>query len=465
MSAVPHRDAGADERLRRAFQHFAERTLDEDAFVYAVLCARLGGLPEAWPTHQHALARRLSCASDGSGDASHARTIAPPKSANRAPSAPDPRIDRLLDLAALASRGNPPPNLIFGAVHELLLHPADEPDDTASRAALGEFYATVAGPEAAAARARELIGDDARGAARREALFGAFADFCRVHEMAIADRIRARRVQTNEVGRCPILLSGFGYVAQVFNALPLFLVEVGASAGLNLRFDHYAYTFSDGRQFGPRPSAVDRVGSDPASTPPASPPPTLRTEVRLQPDAAPPTPTSAAGLPHVAGRIGIDLNPIDVHDDGSMHWLEGLVWPEHVGRLQMLRTAIDIARRHPVEIVAGDAISCLAETVQRIPETAKIEGVSRRLIPCIFHSYTTYQMRSADRERFADLLDRLGRQHRNLACISLEWLGTGDYPRLECTIWKQGRRQDVVLAERCHHHGRWIDWTWRGHAT
>jgi hypothetical protein len=47
-----------------------------------------------------------------------------------------------------------------------------------------------------------------------------------------------RPVQTNEVARCAALLGGFLAVADA-TRLPLRLLELGASAGLHLRFDRY----------------------------------------------------------------------------------------------------------------------------------------------------------------------------------------------------------------------------------
>ena len=71
------------------------------------------------------------------------------------------------------------------------------------------------------------------------------------------DEVRALSafpVQTNEVGRCAALIGGFLRIAHD-TGKPLRLLEVGSSAGLNLRWDRYRYESPTG-SWGPGDSAV-----------------------------------------------------------------------------------------------------------------------------------------------------------------------------------------------------------------
>src|SRR6185503_14555618 len=81
----------------------------------------------------------------------------------------------------------------------------------------------------------------------------AFRDVVAAERAALAELV-THPVQTNEVGRCAALLGGFVAVARE-TGLPLALREIGTSAGLNLRWDHFAYETRGGR-FGDAVSPV-----------------------------------------------------------------------------------------------------------------------------------------------------------------------------------------------------------------
>src|SRR5436309_1143447 len=104
----------------------------------------------------------------------------------------------------------------------------------------------------------------------------AFRGFVLDHAREVLDLMRARRTQTNEVGRCAVLLPALAALPQ-----PLALLEVGASAGLCLFPDRYAYRYGD-----------HLVGSGA---------PVLECAAT---GMAPP-----ARVPDVVWRAGLDLNP------------------------------------------------------------------------------------------------------------------------------------------------------------
>ena len=126
----------------------------------------------------------------------------------------------------------------------------------------------------------------------------------------------ARSTQTNEPGRCAALLPVLAGLPE-----PLALLEVGASAGLCLLPDFYAYDYG-GALVAPE---VQRLTS-----------PVFTCAI----NAATPVPTRP---PRVVWRAGLDLNPVDLADPAEVAWLEALVWPEQTDRLARLRAAIMIA--------------------------------------------------------------------------------------------------------------------------
>jgi hypothetical protein len=186
----------------------------------------------------------------------------------------------------------------------------------------------------------------------------AFHHFVVTNWPAVEAQMRTRATQTNEAGRCAILLPVLAALPQ-----PLALLDVGASAGLCLYPDRYGYRYGD-----------HRVGAggpllDCAATGMALP----------------------AARPEVAWRAGLDLNPLDVTDPADFAWLEALIWPEHAHRRARLRAAAALAAAEPPLLVRGDLADDLPALAAQAPAGATL---------VVFHTSMMYQVPAPRREAF-----------------------------------------------------------------
>jgi hypothetical protein len=310
----------------------------------------------------------------------------------------------LLTIAAHARSGQQAPNLLLAAVHYLLLRGADH--------ALGAFYPSVTH------RAAVPPGDP----------MPAFRSFCQDQRAAIIALVSTRMVQTNEPRRCTVLLPAFATVGRLAAGTPLALIEIGASAGLNLLFDRYGYDYGAGRSAG-----------DPRSP--------VRLACALRGGGLP---SIQAGMPSVAARLGIDLNPIDAADPQATLWLRALVWPEHAERAALLQHALALAQREPPALMAGDALALLPQAVANMPADTTL---------CVFHTATLAHFPPEARQRLQSLIPALARQ-RDLFWLSSEGAGDpgrpGQYVTL-LTAFQHGRRTERRLAYS-HPHGAWLEW-------
>jgi hypothetical protein len=136
-------------------------------------------------------------------------------------------------------------------------------------------------------------------------------------------------VQTNEVGRAAALMGGFVLIGAE-TGLPLRLLEVGTSAGLNLRFDRFRYEWGD------------TVFGDPDSP------------VRLEEIMAEGPPPGTA-IPPVSERRGCDASPLDAVSEEDRLTLLSYVWPDQTDRIQRLRAALEVGAQVPAQIEQADA--------------------------------------------------------------------------------------------------------------
>jgi hypothetical protein len=346
----------------------------------------------------------------------------------------------LLDLTGLAPPAQRRPNLLLAAVHFLLLGGADD--------RLADHYRTVA----------EWRGTPVRRLADDRDPFVEFAAFCRAHRAELADLLATRATQTNEVGRCAVLLPAFVTVAAAAGR-PLALVDLGASAGLNLLFDRYAYRYAnttgakatDGSTTGARAPDAGVAGSTVI----------LDCDVRagVLPDLA---------LPPVAYRAGIDRQPVDVDDDDAARWLLACQWPEHVTRFTRLRAAIDLARAAPDrgDVRTGDVVDDLAETVAGAPPGAHL---------CVYHSWVAAYLTTERQQALGAAITDVARSRPVswiFAELPYEVPGlpvppapadrAGDRPPKGATavvlVDLDGSRSRVHRLADVHPHGRWMYW-------
>ena len=254
-----------------------------------------------------------------------------------------------------------------------------------------------------------------------------------------------RRYQMNEVARCTQIALGISWAAGPGE--PVALADLGAAAGFGLHLDRYRYQAGP-RRFGPPGAAV-----------------TLACEVRG------PHPVPPAGLPVIAERAGIDINPVDVRDPAARAWLQACTPPE-ASALARLATALDITRHHPAQIIAGDVIDTLPGVLERFPP-------GRHVI--VTDAYLAVFLPPDRLAQLQDVLTSAGRS-RKVTWLSLDplvplgpsgrhsvqglalpgWL-VRDYQRhgvfavLGARTFHRGTSPGRLLA-RAHPSGQWIEW-------
>jgi hypothetical protein len=194
-----------------------------------------------------------------------------------------------------------------------------------------------------------------------------FLELVRSNAGEIAAVMAVRSTQTNEPARCSVLLPALARLPP-----PLALLEVGASAGLCLLPDRYAYDYGRRRI---DPSVPSRAQA-----------PTF--VCRATPD----TPLPERNL-EISWRAGLDLHPIDLDDEAEVRWLHALVWPGEEDRAPRLNAACEIAREDPPVVIKGDLRKDLPALAATAPRGATL---------VVFHTAVlAYVSDSDERDEFA----------------------------------------------------------------
>jgi hypothetical protein len=229
-------------------------------------------------------------------------------------------------------------------------------------------------------------------------------------------------VQTNEVQRSWMLLPCLLEVARRAGVAEFDLIELGASAGLNLVWDRYRYRYARG-SWGPSAARLELTGEERAPVPSD----VLDQRVR------------------VASRVGVDIAPVDVTTDEGARLLTCFVWADHSWRIEQLARAIESLREDPPQLVRGDAVSELPQL---------LAGGSDALTVVVQTAVFGYIGAEGTRRIYETLDEAASRR-------PLAYVGThAPAPEVEThyglavRVWP-GRRELVALAD---FHGAWLEW-------
>ncbi|MET7282946.1 DUF2332 domain-containing protein [Kribbella sp. NPDC005582] len=228
--------------------------------------------------------------------------------------------------------------------------------------------------------------------------------------------------QTNEVRRSVALYGGLLQLADEFG-LPVRLFEIGSSAGLNLRADHFRFNLADGTSYGPADSPVVIESAWSGREVPRSP---LR----------------------IAERVGSDVAPVNALSEEGARTLTSYVWADQAERLARLRGALAIAREVPADIRREDAVSFVRGL-----------ELSEGHLTVLWHSIMWHYLSPEDQAAVDAALAELGAkagESTPLARLRLESAGEWDEEFLvDLETWPGGVRRVLGHADP---HGQGMVW-------
>jgi hypothetical protein len=299
-------------------------------------------------------------------------------------------------MAAHVRPGQPVPNLFLGAIHYLLLKGKSHE--------LREYYGSIVNNLRAV-----------------DTAYTCFKDFCLQHENEIIPLLKSKLVQTNEVRRCAYLYPAFCYIYEKTKR-PLAFIEIGTSAGLQLLWDKYAYSYNSKEVYGNILSELQ-----------------ITSEIRGDRQ-----PILLKHSPPVTTRIGIDLHINDLKDPEDYLWLKSLIWPEHAERNKNFENAARCLKDdQSVELIEGDGVSLLTKITSTIPQESTL---------CVFHTHVASQMSKEDKYKLIKQIQSLGEGRDVFHIYNNMW----DLD-LHLDYYLEGKEYKETIAET-DGHGRWFQW-------
>ena len=168
--------------------------------------------------------------------------------------------------------------------------------------------------------------------------------------------------QTNETRRSIALLAAFLCFAESWKG-DIDMLEIGASAGLNMNWDIYTYKTKSWAWGAEGPVQIDTDWN-------GAPPPIADIAVR--------------------NRAACDLNPLDISDEAQRLQLKSYIWPDQPERLARFDGAVALARETGVCVERADAAEWLARKL-----SARAEDAATIVYHSVFLQYPPREAREA----------------------------------------------------------------------
>ncbi len=257
------------------------------------------------------------------------------------------------------------------------------------------------------------------------AVTAAFSD----HADALAAALDAD-VQTNEVARSAGLAVGLAAIRSM-TGLPLHLFEIGTSAGLNLRVDHFhldpSTTIPGAATLGGATSPVVLAGLW---------------------DTDPGFGNVPMGDLQIERRAGCDPAPIDPTTDAGVARLRSFIWPDQTTRDERLRAAIAVARAHPAELRRAPA-GTFVPAVLAEPHPGAVAVIQ--------HSIMWQYIDKEERPRIVEAIEAAGAAatpDAPVAWVAYEPAAGQPHAAVTLRLWPQAPEPTVVA--HADFHGRWV---------
>jgi hypothetical protein len=225
--------------------------------------------------------------------------------------------------------------------------------------------------------------------------------------------------QTNETRRSIALLAGFLAFANTWRG-PIDLLELGASAGLNLNWDRFSYRTASWAWGQASPVTIDTQWSGPAP---------------------------ANVTPHIRNRAACDQNPLDIRDATQRLRLKSYVWPDQPDRLARFDGAVELALAHDTRVDRADAGAWLSEKL-----AARADDAATLVYHSVFLQYPPRETR----ELIVNAIQEAGA--RATAKAPVAWLRleseqltdrVANSPRfvVDLTAWPGGERRVLAFTD------------------